>query len=292
MNHSQNPTFVTRADLLEKWDAFLLDAYGVLVNAEGALPGADSFIKSLTAMGKDYRVVTNDASRLPKTIQNRFLELGMKIPTDKILTSGHLLHDYFEKNHLVGAVCAVLGTDDSKEYVRQAGGTVIAASNMEVVDVVVIADDDGFPFLPQTEMTLSMIVRTLESGKTPTLLLPNPDIIYPKNSQEFGFTAGAIALLIEAALRRLCGSNAPDFVPLGKPNPGLFQMGMAAMGGKMVMVGDQIETDILGANRIRLDSVLATTGVSSAEIFLDSARSKEADAALATPTHILKSLSA
>lgn len=52
-------------------------------------------------------------------------------------------------------------------------------------------------------------------------------------------------------------------MPLGKPQPGLFEMAAQLAGSrKRVMLGDQIETDILGAARFGIDSGLVMRGVS------------------------------
>ena len=263
MDEALSPEVISVDGLIGGWDSFLLDAYGVLVNAEGALPGAREFLERVNEEGKEFWVATNDASRLPETTQKRFASLDLPVETEQVLTSGGLIVGYFEKNDLAGANCVVLGTTDSAEYVRQAGGKVVPADPNGDVDVLVVADDDGFSFLEITEAALAMVLRSLERGKTPTILLPNPDIIYPKNKNEYGFTAGAVALLIETALQRCLGNDAPGFVGLGKPNPGLFEEGLKRASGRIVMVGDQMETDILGARRLGMDAVLIATGVST-----------------------------
>ena len=52
------------------------------------------------------------------------------------------------------------------------------------------------------------------------LILPNPDLIYPRGEHSFGIAAGGVALLFEAALRRRYpGRDDLAFVRLGKPQP-------------------------------------------------------------------------
>jgi ribonucleotide monophosphatase NagD (HAD superfamily) len=97
------------------------------------------------------------------------------------------------------------------------------------------------------------------------LILPNPDLIYPRGERSFGIAAGGVALLFEAALRR----RYPDrddlvFVRLGKPHPHLYEEALERCGTRnVVMLGDQLETDICGANACGIDSVLVTTGISA-----------------------------
>jgi len=95
------------------------------------------------------------------------------------------------------------------------------------------------------------------------LVLPNPDLIYPKADRGFGITSGSIALIFEAALQlRYPGHAGLCFERLGKPNADIFQEALRRSGtNNMVMIGDQLETDIRGANAFGLDSVLVGTGI-------------------------------
>lgn len=141
------------------------------------------------------------------------------------------------------------------------------------IDAIAVCDDDGFDFLRGVELALSAIVRSVEAGKPPALILPNPDLVYPKGGGEFGFTAGAIALLLEAALARRFPGRALRFVHLGKPEPLLFttaarQLELAPE--RLVMIGDQLETDIAGARAAGCACALLA-GVSSWEHARDTA---------------------
>src|SRR5438876_1085044 len=71
-----------------------------------------------------------------------------------------------------------------------------------LLDVLAVCDDEGYDFLPGIEHALSGVVRAIEDGRRPALILPNPDLVYPKSEGELGITAGGIALLIETILAR------------------------------------------------------------------------------------------
>ncbi len=242
------PRSVTVGDLLATHDALLLDAYGVLVDGAGALPDAPAFIAELTRRGTPYAIVTNDASRSPATYVRRFAGMGLPIPAERIVTSGSLLPGYFRDRGLAGARTIVLGTEDSYRYVIQGGGEPVALVPGVEIDAVAICDDAGTPFLDGIELALSAIVRAIEAGRRPALVLPNPDLVYPKGAGELGFTAGAMALLVEAALARRFRDPTLVFDRLGKPAPHLFAEGKRMLGATSpVMVGDQLETDVAGA---------------------------------------------
>jgi HAD superfamily hydrolase (TIGR01450 family) len=249
--------------LIARYDVLLFDAYGVLVHAAGAMRGAPALIRRLNDMGKAYCVVTNDASKLPSTAAARYARFGLAVPADRIVTSGELLQGYFAEHRLTGAACAVLGTRDSVRYVELAGGRLVAPD--ADFDVLVIGDETGYPFLEAVDQALTALFHRLDAGRPVHLLLPNPDLIYPRGARSFGITAGSIALMLEAALQRRFGAQAPRFVRLGKPAAHLYEAAIArSAGGRAVMIGDQLETDIAGAVAAGIDSALVTTGVSAA----------------------------
>ena len=256
------PRLASVEDLLGAYDGFLLDAYGVLKDASGALPGACELVARLDDLGKPYVVVTNDASRLPATIARSLAGLGMAIPAERIVTSGSLLAPHFAAAGLVGARCMVVGTADSHRYVADAGGVIAPLAGTADIDALIVCDDAGFDFLPGIEAALSAAVRALDAGRPLALVLPNPDLVYPKGSGQYGFTSGAIALLIETALRRRHPGRDVAFTQLGKPRPPMFAEARRRLGGdRLLMVGDQLETDVAGALAAGIDAALVT-GVS------------------------------
>ncbi len=251
--------------LLERYDALLFDAYGVLVHAGGPMPGAAETLGALERAGKAFRLVTNDASALPRTAAARYRRYGLPLRPEHILSSGQLLKHWFAQHRLQGARCAVLGPQDSVRYVEQAGGVVVDVD--EAFDALVIGDESGYPFLQTVDTALSTLFRSLDRGETVHLLLPNPDLIFPVGTDGFGFAAGSVALMFEAALARRYPDAGLRFLRLGKPEPHLYEHAIAELGTRnLAMIGDQLETDIAGARAAGIDSVLLATGVSPADL--------------------------
>jgi len=249
--------------LMARYSVLLLDAYGVLVHTLGALPGAVQLIDTLNRNQKPYYILTNDASKLPTTCADLFHSFGLAIAPDKIITSGSLLVNYFAANQLKGLPCAVLGPEDSARYVELAGGKVVSAQ--DPFDVLVIGDESGYPFLETIDTVLSGLFDKFDSGANVHLVLPNPDLIYPKADKGFGIASGSIALILEAALQqRYPGRPELKFTRLGKPHAAIFKTAFERSNTMdMVMIGDQLETDIRGAVEFGLDSVLVATGIAT-----------------------------
>ena len=249
--------------LIDRYEVLLLDAFGVLVHSSGTLAGASELITKLNQIAKPYYILTNDASRLPTTAADRFQSMGLAIKSDRIITSGDLLNGYFAENRLTGSRCVVLGPEDSDRYVTLAGGQVVPPK--DAFDVLVIADESGFPFLETVDSVLTGLIRKLDNDESVHLVLPNPDLIYPKSNQDFGITSGGIALMLEAVLQqRFPGQSNLHFDRLGKPHDDIFKEALRRSGTRnMVMIGDQLATDIRGANDFGLDSVLVGSGITN-----------------------------
>ncbi|HSD87403.1 MAG TPA: HAD-IA family hydrolase [Kofleriaceae bacterium] len=281
-----SPSPTTTRQLLDRYAGVLLDIYGVLADGTGRLPGAAELISELEHRRLPYRLVSNDASRSVETYVARFASFGLRVDGSRFVTSGSLLPGYLQSRDLAGTRVAVLGTPDSEAFVRAGGGVVVPIERGMDLDVLAVCDDAGFAFLDGLEYTLSAVVRAVEAGRRPTLVLPNPDLVYPKSPGELGFTAGTMALMIEAALARRFPAANLVFDKLGKPEPHLFTAAAHQLGlppDQLVMIGDQIETDIAGAAAAGCDSALLAGAISRWEESL-------ASHARATPTWLLEKL--
>ncbi len=259
---SMNSIPLTSIDaLVDQYEVLLFDAYGVLVHFSGAMPGAADLIRRLNQSRKSYFILTNDASKLPTTAASRYQGYGLDIEATRILTSGALIKDFFKTHGLAGARCVVLGPEDSRRYIEQAGGHIVTPAHD--FDVIVIADETGYPFLETIDQVFTSLCSLIDRGQKVRLLLPNPDLIYPKSDQGIGFTAGSIAGVYEAALKlRYPDRNDLIFARLGKPETDLFVAAYTRSRTRnMVMIGDQLETDIRGARRFGIDGVWIQTGI-------------------------------
>lgn len=245
-------------ELIDRHDLFLLDAFGVLVTGAGAVDGAAELLAALDDAGVPFLVVTNDASRLPETAGARLRRFGLPVADDHLLSSGMLLEPLFRRRGLVGARCMVLGPPDSEEYVRRAGGEIVPIADDAECDALIVGDDDGYDFLRGVDAAITVLFRMIDRGAGPAMIVPNPDIIYPRGGDRYGYTAGGVALLLEAALARRYPGAGLELERLGKPHLPLFREALARHPGKTrpLMIGDSIETDIAGANAAQIDSAL------------------------------------
>lgn len=270
-------------ELMDRYKTLFLDAYGVLVSGKEALPDAKGLLAALRQRQQDYFIVTNGSSRSLAGTARHYQSLGLDIPVERVVNSGMLLTDYFVEYKLAGARVAVLGTPDSEQYARDAGGVVRPIKLGETFDVLVVANQTEYPFLQTVETVLTQLFNQIDAGIVPHLVLPNPDLIYPRGLNEFGFTSGTVASMFEQALAARYGPHEQmKFTRLGKPYPAIFQKALALAGThEVVMIGDQLETDIAGAKNAGIAAALYTGGM---------VHPKQLPHAIIQPDYVLESL--
>ena len=252
--------FETLSGLSDLYDGFFFDAFGVLVTFEGALPGARESLAQLRARGMPFVVVTNDASKSEDEAAAWYRHLGYDIAAHEVVSSGGLIAGALAAHKLAGGRCAVLGPASARALARAAPVELVPLDDGVDFDVLVLADESGYPVWTALDHAISSIVRMTRRGNPPTLVLANPDPVFPKSTSTFGVAAGAIAALIEAALVMPLGAAAPAFVRLGKPHAPIFEAARRRIGlprdARICMVGDNLMTDIAGAKSAGLGAAL------------------------------------
>jgi HAD superfamily hydrolase (TIGR01450 family) len=192
--------------------------------------------------------VTNNASRAPEAVAAHLSELGIPADVDDVVTSAQAAARLVAERVPPGSTVLVLGTEALADQARQAG-----------LEPVRRTDDDHPPaavlqgIAPETAWTdLAEACVALRAGAL--WVAGNLDTTLPTPR---GQLPGNGALV--AALRAATGLE-----PLvaGKPEPALHAESVArTSAAHPLVVGDRLDTDILGAVRAGADSLLVMTGV-------------------------------
>ena len=284
----KTPEIANISELFERYDSLFFDSFGVLVDGVEALPGAIELVEDMNRENTNYFIVTNDASVSIRSRATKFASQGLNIPTNRIVNSGSLITDYIAAKSLKGAPALVLGTDAVRDYTTAGGAILVDIKSEQEPDLVVVGHSNPYDWESTLDYLLNLLGRRFRSGNPIKLILPNPDFIYPNGLNKFSFGAASFVNLLEQALLRLHGSHDElTAIKLGKPSEPIFKSALLrAKTSNAVMIGDQLETDILGANRMGLDSAVVTTGInrkSTAEDFKEVTKDQ-------TPRYILRSL--
>ncbi len=253
-------------EIISDFDGFLFDAYGVLVDDNGLLPGSVELLHQLKGAEKPYLLLSNGSSRTVSDTAQRYIELGLPLTPDQVITSGGMLARFLKDHSQLGEKVAVLGTVGSMALVRECGRIPVTLLDAKgEFEHLVIANQTEYPFLESIDESLSQICRKLDQGSPIKVIVTNPDLFFPKKNGLFGITAGSVVKILEASLEARYGIVPKDlFHGIGKPFSPMFDFAMAKLNSKnLIMVGDQILTDIKGARNAGIYSLLMGTGLTA-----------------------------
>ncbi|MBA4849899.1 HAD-IIA family hydrolase [Emticicia sp. BO119] len=250
--------------VVANYKVIFFDAYGVLKNYNGLIPGVEKTFQYLRETNKEFYILTNDASRKPRQLADSYHNLGISdIVQDNIISSGMLAMDYLKQKVKSGKV-VFLGTDDSAYYIETLGLEAVPISELDINDLTGIQalaflDDEGFDWKTDLNKTINLLRR-----KNIPVIVANTDATYPVSKKEIAIAMGGLSEMIEAIVGK-------QFVGFGKPDSQMFifayeHIKTANIEKKdILMVGDTLHTDILGGNKFGLDTVLVLTGNTQSE---------------------------
>jgi phospholysine phosphohistidine inorganic pyrophosphate phosphatase len=225
----------------------LLDLDGVLYVGDEAVPGAVEAVARLDADGVAYRYLTNTTSRPRSAIVEKLARLGIAAEADAVLTPAVAAAAWLRRERI--AHPALFVPDATAE--EFAGFEPRAASVDEGADAVVVGDlGEGWDFA-----TLNRAFR---------LLMSNPDApLVALGLTRYWRADDGLRLDVGAFVRALEHASGREAVVLGKPDAAFYRAAVEALGvgpRDVVMVGDDIRTDVEGAQRAGLAGVLVRTG--------------------------------
>jgi len=235
---------------LQKIRVFFFDLDGVLsVGKENPrYLGGREVIRKIKAEGKKAFVLTNDSTHTRSEIQENLAGMGFDFNADEILTSSYLtamyLHERFGRTSFF-----LVGEEGLRRELEAAGHEEI----LEKPDAVVVGFDRQL-----TYGKLDHAMRVLREG---TVLVGSYGGAVYMSDHGPALSAGPIIKALEYA----SGKRA---VMIGKPSPRMFKLALQRAEEKpnrAVMVGDQLETDLLGAHRAGVHTILVLTGVETRE---------------------------
>jgi 4-nitrophenyl phosphatase len=241
----------------------LIDLDGVVYTGNEPIAGGAAFLARSRARGVPFLLITNNSTTSAALVAERLGQMGIAVSASEILTSAQAAAG-FVRVHGGGRVF-VVGEDGLREAIVEEG-LVVADDDSVAPDWVVAGLDRTFDYQKLTHAT-----RAILAGAR--FLATNADALLPVEGGQVIPGAGSIV----AALHTATG-QAP--IVVGKPEPGLFEHGLRRLGnlppGAVVMIGDRLDTDVVGGRRAGLRTILALSGVTSAQQVTDSATSPDA----------------
>ena len=226
--------------------AVLIDIDGVLTVSWKPLPGAVAALQRLRAAAFPLALVTNTTSRTRASIASALAEAGFPVSVGDILTAPVLAAAYL-RDHYPGARCLLLSSGDIGRDL--AGLTLVREDDPVPVDVVLVGGA-GPEF---SYYALNQAFGHLQRGAR---LVAMHRGLYWRTSEGLQLDAGAFVVGLEQAA-------ATEAEVVGKPAAAFFATALAhlhADAAHTLMVGDDVETDVLAAQRQGLTGALVKTG--------------------------------
>ncbi len=241
---------------------FILDMDGVLWHGNTPVPGLNAFFDQLDRLDIGYVLATNNATKSPAQYALKLAGFGINLPESRILTSAEATASYLQHDYPAGSTAYVVGEKGLREAILSHGFSLF---------------EDNFEELPESQADVVVVGMTRHVcyeqlaianhliNQGADFIGTNPDVTFPS---EFGLMPGAGSIL---AFLETSSGITPTVI--GKPNAALFEEALHRLPGTVrdtVMVGDRINTDVIGALRLGLRAILLLSGISNREELDDS----------------------
>jgi 4-nitrophenyl phosphatase len=232
-----------------EWGAIkgvICDMDGVLWRGETPLPGLRDFFALLESRHIGYVLATNNASKTPEQYVEKLARMGVTTTADHVLNSATAAADYLATQAAPGTPVYPIGGPGIREALRSHGFTLTEGDR---ADYVVVGWDRELTW--QKLATATLLIRD-GAG----FIAANPDRTFPMEDGLVPGNGAQVAALITAT----------DVTPVmaGKPGPLLYERALARMGTapeETLVIGDRLDTDILGGLRLGMPTALVLSGI-------------------------------
>jgi 4-nitrophenyl phosphatase len=246
----------------------VMDMDGVLYRGNTPLPGLLEFFRYLDEHRLSYLLLTNNSTTLPEGYTQKLAAMGLHVPPERILTSGVVLLNYMRPRYPAGTRIYGVCMQPLQDYLLDGTGYVWDERTPQVVissaDFAVIYEK------------LRLACLAIRAGAD--WIATNTDKTLPTEEGLVPGSGALVAALVTATDR--------EPVALGKPELPMMEQALDLLGmsaGEVAMIGDRLDTDILGGINAQMPTIMVETGVSTRE---------EAEAGPITPDYIVEDLPA
>ncbi len=230
--------------------AFILDMDGVVYTGSKLIPGAKEFVDRLTHRNYKFLFLTNNSYHTPPELRDRLSKLGIDVGEDCFYTSAMATASFLKVQRPNGCSAYVIGGKGVLDELEKAG----IKTTTKNPDYVIIAETEEYDYAKIIEATL-----LIQEGAK--FIATNPDLTGPSLRGPVP-ACGALVAPIEKVT-----GVAPYF--LGKPNPAMMFLARKKLGvhsASCFMIGDRMDTDIVGGLESGMTTCLVLSGVTTRSI--------------------------
>jgi len=238
--------------IAENYDIFYIDLWGVVHNGITLHKNAIETLEEITKAKKQYVLLTN-APR-PNSSVNLFLKkMGMnKEIREKVYSSGEASLSYLKKNFLNKKFFHLGPSRDFDLFLDFKKDKAIEIKESAYLLCTGLFEEQG--------EDLNYYKELLKEHINKKMICTNPDLIVDKGKKR-ELCAGSVALVF----KKMGGK----VIYFGKPFPAVYNQSIDNKNKKILSIGDNLNTDIKGANLLNFDSLLISNGIHKNEIKKD-----------------------
>ncbi|MCK5897877.1 MAG: HAD-IIA family hydrolase [Methylococcales bacterium] len=242
-----------------KIEALIIDMDGVLWQGDTPMTGLNHFFKTLREQSLPFILATNNSTLSALDYARKLKSMNVEIKEEEILTSSMVTAAYLAEHYPPESNSIfMIGEQGLKVALLEKGYRLKETHESPDADIVVCGLDRQLKWekLATATLTLRAGARFIATNGDSTL--PTERGIVPGN--------GTILAALEVAtdgIKAQC---------LGKPEVFMYEYALKLLGKETVntiAIGDRLNTDILGAVRAGIRSVMVLTGISSREDLMD-----------------------
>jgi len=235
--------------IAENYDIFYIDLWGVIHNGIKLHQKAIEVLEEIIKAKKQYVLLTN-APRPNKTVKSFLEKMGMnKEIREKVYSSGEAALNYLKKNLLNDKFYHLGPTRDFDlflDFKKNKTGDIKESSYLLCTGLFEEQGDD-----------LNYYKQLFKEHINKKMICTNPDLIVDKGDKR-ELCAGSVALVFK--------EMGGEVIYFGKPFPEVYNQSIDNKKKKVLSIGDNLNTDIKGANLLNYDSLLISNGVHKDEI--------------------------
>jgi 4-nitrophenyl phosphatase len=237
---------------LEALQTLLIDGDGVLWRSDEAIPGLKRFFSVLENRNIEWALLTNNSTRSADQYIEKMRIFGITASVSKIFSSGTVTTIYLRERFTDGGAVYVIGESGFKKTLSENGFVVHDGDKLPSGIVAVVVSLDRYLTYDKLKIA-SLLIRN-----SVPFIATNIDRTLPTPN---GLTPGT-----GSTLAALIAATEIEPTVIGKPGPMLYKTAMASLKADpstTAMLGDRLETDILGAQRIGIGTIVVLTGIAT-----------------------------
>jgi len=237
------------SSIVDNYQLFYIDLWGVVHNGIKLHLEAINVLKQISKINKDYVLLTN-APRPNDTVKNFLEKMGMeKEIREHVFTSGEAALNYLKKNFSNETFFHVGPERDFDLFQNFEKNKTTNIKKSDFILCTGLFDDH--------DNDLIFYKNLFEKNLNKKMICTNPDLIVDRGLAR-ELCAGSIAMVFEKMGGKV--------VYFGKPYPEVYNQSINNINKKILSIGDNLNTDIKGANLLNYDSLIISNGIHKKEI--------------------------